>query len=125
MEPFDCNTLTDPDEYQACMRQQSQAQQIRQQPQQQGLPPGAGQVAQQFMGGGEGAAAEGAAAESGMSALQMGGTALAGAAFLKAAKDSGAMDKNMEVLEDMWQGPKDLGNRTKDLAAKMKFWKWF
>jgi hypothetical protein len=31
----------------------------------------------------------------------------------------------MEVLEDMWQGPKDLGNRTKDMAAKMKFWEWF
>jgi hypothetical protein len=77
-------------------------------------------------GGEGGLGMSGSGAESALgSAAGYAGTALAAAAFLKAAKDSGAMDKNMEVLEDMWQGPKDLGNRTKDMAAKMKFWEWF
>ena len=39
--------------------------------------------------------------------------------------DKGLMDTNMEVLQDNTQWTKDLGNRTKDLAAKMKFWEWW
>jgi hypothetical protein len=67
MERFDCSTLTNPDEYQACMKQQDQANQVRQQ-QSGGLPPGAGQVAQQFMGGEAAAGGESGGAMAGMAA---------------------------------------------------------
>ena len=96
-------------------RQARQAKQMRQ-PQQSGPPPGAGQVAGQFMGGGESAAG---------GAGSYVAPAAAMAAFMKWSKDQGLMDTNMEVLGDMGDLPKDMGNRTKDLAAKMKFWEWF